>query len=688
MANISLNKLKGSGLSAPVLSKTINNNYIKNDNDVNINQDYIEINYSDPNAETLINPNAYIEHPMQKYMKTDINPYAAGVELENFRAEAAAFGVSVAFGLLDVVENIGDALIMAGALISVGEASIFHPEDVEDIKKTASDIVSYDWTEGLYDASVDAMGIDYESSHGVAHSIGTVGGTMLGYTALSIGTSGAGAVVNAAVGGLSAMGSSSERALQSGATFEQAEITGLVAGGLGAATGVASEKIRTAASGARSIGDIAKYTAAGAGVAASEPIANSAVEYITYGKNNSDNIFDYYMNNGGFQGSIMAAGIGGASTGFKAAQGYSNNRKIIYIDSEEEAFIGDFFKKKVLGKNGTGFTTRLSKSQKQVISQVNYNVNNYGSATVNYASTKDISSTMLGEIDDLSRVTFCVTDGLGDENGILKAKYNKPKYINRISYNGNEMNEIVKKMEDIQSRIDMSLPPVKRGYQLYQILSDEVPVMYNHSLSSDHYLVSQSLRGLTPTNVVGESGMICAGYASAYKELCERIGVKCEYIRGFAKSDPLRGENAGLHAWNVIFDQGKVYPVDVTWRSTRYKGIDEWFGNSKYFSGYHVGETDDLVTIFNSTDEIRNNINTIIQSCEDRYANGLMQEYAKKYGEQKAIENAKNYGLKCIKEYIKTGNLKQITSKNDARNITQLFSRKELEEYLRIGGFL
>ena len=362
MANFSLNGLRGSGLSAPILSKTINNNYIKNDNDVNINQDYIEVNYSDPNAETLINPNADIEHPMQKYMKTDINPYAAGVELENVRAEAAAFGVSVAFGLLDVVENIGDALIMAGALISVGEASIFHPEDVEDIKKTASDIVSYDWTEGLYDASVDAMGIDYESSHGVAHSIGTVGGTMLGYTALSIGTSGAGAVVNAAVGGLSAMGSSSERALQSGATFEQAEITGLVAGGLGAATGVASEKIRTAASGARSIGDIAKYTAAGAGVAASEPIANSAVEYITYGKNNSDNIFDYYMNNGGFQSTLMAAGIGGASTAVKATQGYKENLKNTGIDKK------NFSENSIKKINDT--TTVESKMPKLVDSEI------------------------------------------------------------------------------------------------------------------------------------------------------------------------------------------------------------------------------------------------------------------------------------------------------------------------------
>ncbi|MBR2869742.1 MAG: hypothetical protein IKB88_11860 [Clostridia bacterium] len=54
----------------------------------------------------------------------------------------------------------------------------------------------------------------------------------------------------------------------------------------------------------------------------------------------------------------------------------------------------------------------------------------------------------------------------------------------------------------------------------------------------------------------------CAGYARAYKFLCEKAGIHCIYVRGDDK-------DGGPHAWNMVKINGNNYFVDVTYDDYR-----------------------------------------------------------------------------------------------------------------------
>ena len=112
----------------------------------------------------------------------------------------------------------------------------------------------------------------------------------------------------------------------------------------------------------------------------------------------------------------------------------------------------------------------------------------------------------------------------------------------------------------------MSLPVKERARQIYELIASEYSYMKGYNESENTYLVSQSLRGLTSNNIVGREGLICAGYASVFKELCTRCGITCDYIRGDVVTDRLTNRR-GRHAWNVVIDtNGEVIPVDCCGR--------------------------------------------------------------------------------------------------------------------------
>ena len=69
-----------------------------------------------------------------------------------------------------------------------------------------------------------------------------------------------------------------------------------------------------------------------------------------------------------------------------------------------------------------------------------------------------------------------------------------------------------------------------------------------------------------------EGNTVCAGYAKAFKNFCDRIGIKCYYIVG-----PCRGQS---HAWNLVYvdNEYKFYDacfddVDYMNWARNYKGI-------------------------------------------------------------------------------------------------------------------
>ena len=98
----------------------------------------------------------------------------------------------------------------------------------------------------------------------------------------------------------------------------------------------------------------------------------------------------------------------------------------------------------------------------------------------------------------------------------------------------------------------------------------------------------------------GATGPVCEGYARAFKLLCDRVGIPCVLVEGYA--------NGGSHMWNSVKMGSQWYGVDVTWNDpvvtsnlegkvSGYEGSD-WLGlgsntvtaNGIAFSEDHVVE--------------------------------------------------------------------------------------------------
>lgn len=341
------------------------------------------------------------------------------------------------------------------------------------------------------------------------------------------------------------------------------------------------------------------------------------------------------------------------------------------IDLEEElAFFGNDGR---FNRNKYGVKTKpdlnITPIQKKTINEINNLIRHGEDCIVTYNSTSEISSAMLDQIDDLSKVQIKLLDGLGDYNGSLKPKYlGNPKYEARVTYNGYEMKSILQRIENLQSKIDINLPIEQRAKQIYEILSTEVPVMRDFENYKYGHHVSASLRGLIPENLVGKEGLVCAGYASVYKELCDRVGIRCDYVRGLGIIDPLRNGSRGGHAWNVVYTDDGMIPIDVTWRASN-GGSKDWFGGSEEFIQTHIADADEFSKNYSGM------IPSIMFESSNIKLNNVLSTLDKKYGDR-------NESIRRLREYMETGESTKITRDNDARNIISTVDEQTLRNFV------
>lgn len=379
----------------------------------------------------------------------------------------------------------------------------------------------------------------------------------------------------------------------------------------------------------------------------------------------------------------------------------------------------------------------LTKEQINWINKINNMLKDNEIVSINLKNTKSITSDMLKNISDLSRVSIRMDLSLSDFYGNYMSKYEKSKYIERVTYSGTEAYSILKRIEELESKVDMNLPITQRAKQIYDIISSEVPVMWNRPTRS-HWVVSQSLRGIVSNNIVGEEGLVCAGYSALFRELCTRCDIQCDYIRGRAGLDLLTGRGGG-HAWNVFIDENNnPIPVDVTWKVS---SGDDWFGGSQKFQETHIPDADEMFKNYMIPANIVKNskndmLDTIVSTMDQYYGEGSGIKSLKDYvntgnslkitrqngarsllqyldkddiityinekssnitqplaDNDKIIENilttmintyGEGYGFKSLQEYVKTGNKNSITRKNGARDSLQYISKNEISEYLNI----
>lgn len=342
--------------------------------------------------------------------------------------------------------------------------------------------------------------------------------------------------------------------------------------------------------------------------------------------------------------------------------------QIVNTNNSKQEFINK------ISENRPNIKNNMTAQQTNFINKLNNAIAKNGSINIQLKNTQQITNEMLKSINDLSKVNFTIGGVFKDINGNLKNKYNQSKYIKRNTYTGQETLAIVNKLDELVSKIDMSLSTKERAYQIYEVLAKEIPIMRDFKNYADGHKVSASLRGLTANNSTGKAGLVCAGYASAYKELCDRCNIPCDYIKGDAIIDPLTGRG-GKHAWNIIIDENnEIIPVDVTWKAS---GDKEWFGKSKEFAESHIADVDEMFKeYYSSIDEklTLNNINSSINNI----INNVIGTMDNKYG--------KGEGIKVLKKYINTGNINLITRTNNSRNDIKNISIDDIKRYINEKG--
>ncbi|HXC03593.1 MAG TPA: transglutaminase domain-containing protein, partial [Bacteroidia bacterium] len=76
-----------------------------------------------------------------------------------------------------------------------------------------------------------------------------------------------------------------------------------------------------------------------------------------------------------------------------------------------------------------------------------------------------------------------------------------------------------------------------------------------------------------PDKAVKNKKAVCIGYSSLLRDMCKSVGINCEVISGYSKTQvkdigqKLRKTD---HAWNAVQLSGKWYLVDVTWATGYY----------------------------------------------------------------------------------------------------------------------
>ncbi len=109
---------------------------------------------------------------------------------------------------------------------------------------------------------------------------------------------------------------------------------------------------------------------------------------------------------------------------------------------------------------------------------------------------------------------------------------------------------------------------------------------------------------------VGDKGVVCEGYSKSFKILCDRLGIPCALVSGFA------GEN---HMWNYVqMDDGKWYLVDATWDDQATRIYDTYFianADTVGFDGKKISEERTVRTDLSGTG-IFNFISPVLSDTE------------------------------------------------------------------------
>lgn len=96
-------------------------------------------------------------------------------------------------------------------------------------------------------------------------------------------------------------------------------------------------------------------------------------------------------------------------------------------------------------------------------------------------------------------------------------------------------------------------------------------------------------------NVLRRRTAVCDGYSRLFKTMCDSVGVRCEIITGFGKTNAGRFGPSfrSNHKWNAVFLDSSWYLLDVTWASGYINYRDEF--QQQYNGHYFLTPPDEFI---------------------------------------------------------------------------------------------
>lgn len=141
---------------------------------------------------------------------------------------------------------------------------------------------------------------------------------------------------------------------------------------------------------------------------------------------------------------------------------------------------------------------------------------------------------------------LCVPYIEGDQSA-----YNRLSIWVRQNIDFSKEDEYNRKVDEVIASLNLSaLSDTDKVRAINQYLVDHCV----YDFSKEHYTAYDCL-------VLGTS--VCAGYATAFRSLCEKAGLTCQYVDGYPTADKTL-----YHAWNRVLVDGVWKCVDPTWNDS------------------------------------------------------------------------------------------------------------------------
>lgn len=138
------------------------------------------------------------------------------------------------------------------------------------------------------------------------------------------------------------------------------------------------------------------------------------------------------------------------------------------VNTSSNSFAKNFYQ-----NNNTLAYETLNSAQKKIVDGINQRIGDSGKVTITIRDSRYITPEMLQSVDDLSKLKVRILGGFADFSGHIRPEYTASRYLERVTYTGSETMDIILRLDELKSKINLDLPYNQRAKQIFDVVSEE-----------------------------------------------------------------------------------------------------------------------------------------------------------------------------------------------------------------------